>query len=1145
VLHYRIEGLLGRGGMGEIYRAYDTRLGRYVALKFLSEGAADAAAVKKFVHEARAASALNHPNIITVHDIAESEAGQFIVMELVDGKTLRDLINARSPVEAMLPVLTQVTGAISAAHEAGIVHRDIKPENVMVRHDGYVKLLDFGLSRPAPLLADSAVTASVTMDEPGRLVGTVRYMSPEQASGEPVDAASDIFSLGVVFYEVTTWCHPFEGDSLLRVLGAIASLTPVRPSQLNPGVSTVFDELILGMLEKDKTRRPTAADVDRVLSLIASGQGTLAAVPVLAPKRVSVGRTRERAALLHAFDSVSHGESLLVCVPGEPGLGKTTLIEELLHELAADHDRACYIGRGRCSERLEGTGAYLPFIEALEHLLQGPHAESVVRAMKGLAPTWHGQIRKQPVDSTGPAPQKAMSPERLKRELVAFLQEISRVRPLVLFLDDLHWADASTVDLINYVAARFDTMRVLVIGTYRPEDLQLSRHPFLQVRLDLLARGICQDVVPEFLEAHDAESYLELEFPGHRFPPDFARAIHAKTEGSPLFMVNVIRYLRDRNVIAQSEGSWSLVESVPDIERDLPPSVRSMIEKKVDQLSEADRRLLAVAGVQGTAFDSLVLSEALDVDAGETEERLHDIDRVHGFVRLVGEREFSDGMLTLRYRFVHVLYQHVVQSLLTPTRRVAYSARVANTLLRHYGQDAPTIAAELALLFETGREFARAAEYFLAAAQNSARLFANREAAALAKRGLALLSRLPESEARARQELKLRVTLGVALMSLRGYVDPEVEEAYTKAAALCERLGESMELFPTLWGLVTFHHVRAEMPQAVLRADQLLRLAENSGSSPALLQAHNAQGITGLVMAKTEPALEHFNQVIALYDPARHAASAILVGHDPGVLARCYAGRALWYLGYPDRALDTVSAGLEVARARRHPYSIVFATGFVSFVEDLRRDFQSALHYADEAIRLATEEGFPLFSALCGIVRGWARVHLTGADDGLTEMQGAMTALQKTGTEVTRSHNMTLLADALARLGRFDACIRAVDDTLAWTSGTGVRDYDAELYRIKGAAVLASTQDADVGARLAEDLFTTSLEVARGSRNRSWELRTATDLAHLWHSRHRPGEAQSLLADVYRHFTEGHETHDLRRARELLHTLSGVRVAGP
>jgi predicted ATPase len=140
---------------------------------------------------------------------------------------------------------------------------------------------------------------------------------------------------------------------------------------------------------------------------------------------------------------------------------------------------------------------------------------------------------------------------------------------------------------------------------------------------------------------------------------------------------------------------------------------------------------------------------------------------------------------------------------------------------------------------------------------------------------------------------------------------------------------------------------------------------------------------------------------------------------------------------------------------------------------------------------------------------------------------------------------MTLLADALARLGRFDACIRAVDDTLAWTSGTGVRDYDAELYRIKGTAVLASTPDADVGARLAEDLFTTSLEVARGSRNRSWELRTATDLAHLWHNRHRPGEAQSLLADVYGHFTEGHETHDLRRARELLHTLSGMRVAGP
>src|SRR5438093_11009350 len=197
--------------------------------------------------------------------------------------------------------------------------------------------------------------------------------------------------------------------------------------------------------------------------------------------------------MLQLFEQIAGYRCLMMYISGEPGIGKTTLVEDFLYELASDAARPCQIGRGRCSERLEGTGAYLPFLEAMESLLHTAQGDIAARAMKLLAPTWYSQVRTLSEDAVGLEIRKATSLERLKRELVSFLQEASAL-PIILFLDDLHWADSSTVDLINYLASRFDRMRVLIIGTYRAGDLRLTKHPILQVKLDLEARGTCSEL---------------------------------------------------------------------------------------------------------------------------------------------------------------------------------------------------------------------------------------------------------------------------------------------------------------------------------------------------------------------------------------------------------------------------------------------------------------------------------------------------------------------------------------------------------------------------------------------------------------------------------------------------------------------------
>src|SRR5262249_26995014 len=401
-----------------------------------------------------------------------------------------------------------------------------------------------------------------------------------------------------------------------------------------------------------------------------------------------------------------------------------------------------------CSERLAGAEAYLPFLEALESLLHGAGGEAVARVMKAVAPTWYAQVVPHAAEDSSFArvllEEKAASQERPKRALGAFLQEVSWLRPLSLFLDDLHWADASTIDLLAYIGSKCAALRLLLLLTYRPTDLLLSKHPFVPLKQDFQARGVCREIALELLTQQDIERYLALEFPQHRFPEGLAALIHAKTEGNPLFVVDLLRHLRDRQGLAHEQGRWMLAQSLPDLERELPESVRSMIERKIAQLGEEDRRLLVAASVQGSEFEAAVVARALALDAADVEEQLERLEHVHAFIRLVGEHEFPDRTLTLRYRFVHVLYQNALYASLRPTRRASFSAAVAQALIGYYGEKSRDVAGELAMLWETAREFVRAADCFLQAAQNAARLFANQEAVVLARQGLGMLEALPD-----------------------------------------------------------------------------------------------------------------------------------------------------------------------------------------------------------------------------------------------------------------------------------------------------------------------------------------------------------------------------------------------------------------
>jgi len=820
-------------------------------------------------------------------------------------------------------------------------------------------------------------------------------------------------------------------------------------------------------------------------------------------------------------------------VAGEPGIGKTTLVEVFLFELMANDN--CTVARGRCSERLAGTEAYLPLLEALEGLVEND--SNVAAAMKLIAPTWYAQVI--PLSGDDEETTKLMnevraaSQERMKRELGAFLQQVSRQRPVVLFFDDLHWADVSTIDVLSFLAGKFDGLHVLILVTYRPSDLLLMKHPFLQIKPDLQARGLCREVTLEFLTEANVAEYLALEFPDHAFTSEFPMLIHAKTEGSPLFMADLVRYLRDRSVIANTSGVWKLEKTLPDLERELPETVRGMIERKISQLSDQDHKLLVTASVQGYEFDSAVIARVLTMEAEEVEEHLERLDRTHAFVKLVDEREYPNHTLTLRYRFVHVLYQNALYSSLRPTRKLSLSREVAEAIEACYGEHKATAASELAALWEASRQYARAAEYLTLAAQQATQIWAAQEAAALARHGLRMLEMLPESPARCEQELSLLVVLGNTLSASKGYAAPEVEETFSRAYKLGRQLGDPQYLLPLLWGSYAVSFCRAQYKKALAYGEEFVRLAETV-KSPTLVIGHAMIGASLYWMGDLEKALSHLRKSTSLYSPAQHRVLTWMYGHEPGMYAEVFLAFTLWLLGYPEQALAHTKEFLRLGLEASHAQSKAFALSCAATIYQGDGDSVRVIELADQGLAFSAEQGLPFWRGIMTVTRGWAKAEQGKAIEGIVEMRRGLADFRATGAEVTVASHLCRLADAyqIAGLPREGLAVLAEDP--AFVEGSEERCWEADLYRLKGELML----DTGNAASEVEGLFNKAIEIARRQKAKSLELRAVMSLAKLWQQQGKRSEAQQLLAEIYNWFTEGFDTPDLKAARQLLSELS-------
>ena len=869
-----------------------------------------------------------------------------------------------------------------------------------------------------------------------------------------------------------------------------------------------------------------------------------ASIPIN-PNGQIVGREADLAQLDQCLTTALSGERQLVFVTGEPGIGKTTLAA--LFVAAVSDRQDLWIGHGQCIEQYGAGEAYLPILEALNRLCQEPGGDRLIEVLRQHAPTWLIQLPSLVAEADREALQRQIqgtTQERMLREMAEALTVLTAEHGLVLVLEDLHWSDAATLELLAYLARRQEPAQLFIIGTYRTAEVQSGSHPLKGIVRELRVRSQCQELPLAPLETARVEEYLTNRLNGSSLPATFSETISTRTGGNPLFIVNLVDYLTHQQVLVEHEGQWLLREDELDTTvQEVPDSLRQLIEKQIEHADEQDQQVLEVASVVGAEFSVAATAAGLQAKLEEIEECCNRLSRRGQFLQAEGIEEWPDGTLGERYSFRHALYQDVLYDRVREVHRVRLHRRIGLRKEAAYGDRASDIAAELAVHFERGRDTPKAIQYLELAGQNALQRSAEAEAERYLQAALRKLASVPASPERDQQELSIQIKLGTALMALRSWSAPEVGEVYNRARTLCQQLGQTPQLFLVLVGLRLYHVVRAEFATAYEVSQQLLQLAQQEDDTVLLLEAHHSAGASIFFTGDYLRAKDHFEQALALYDPQQRDTYMLLYGQDPGISGLAYSALVLWALGYPDQARHKAEEALRLAHQFAHPFTLTSTLGFMMWLYQRYYDSPTVADIATEIGALSIEHGFVYWQANSTFGLGWELAQKEEYETGLVQMQQGLTGYTNTGAVTMTPWIRTLLADAYGRAGQATAGLPLIDEALAMLKQTGEYHVAAEVYRVKGELLLRQLRGTNPQSPTpnpyaeAEECFQQALDIARRQEAKSWELRTALSLGRLWQGQGKTDEAKQLLEDIYGWFTEGFETKDVQDTEALLKSL--------
>jgi tetratricopeptide (TPR) repeat protein len=961
---YRLDSELGRGGMGTVYRATDLELQREVAVKVLSATYQNSDARERLIREARAAAALNHPHIVTIHDVGEVNGVPFLVMELVSGPRLSQARPA--DISRVVAIAIQICDALEHAHNNRIVHRDLKPDNVLLSGtsgSSTVKLADLGLALPA---------YAARISRAGVIVGTAAYMAPEQALGQTIDGRADLYALGVLLYELTTGRVPFHGDDPLTIVSQHVHAPVVPPRVLRSDIPPVLETIIVRLLAKDPAQRfSSAADTRAALieslkteSLPPESAPVVAILDALSRGRL-VGRSAELAEARELWQRAREGRGHGVLLSGEPGAGKSRLARELTIQAAVD---GAVVLSGGCYE-YEAATPYLPFVEAFRRWVREEKNNDHLREILGDAAIQIAKLAPEIETRLGPFPGRqelAAHEERLLffDAVVQVFSNIARRQSLLFYADDLHWADRGTLWLLGHLLRQLRNERVLILGAYRETELDRA-HPLAKSLVDWnRERLITRIALRRFNELETGDQLGALL--GENVSGEFAVAVHRETEGNPFFVEEVLKALIERGSVRRESGRWRRCDMEQLV---IPQSVKEAIGNRLDRVSQNTHDVLRVCAILGKVFTF----EELTAAAEQNEDTLLDaLDEAAGAQLIAAGSGDS-------FSFTHDKIREVLYEELNPIRRRRLHRHVAEGLERHCTQSQCAVE-KLAYHYIQAGDHQRGLEYAKQAAAEAARVFAFDEAIAAYGRARDCAEALGLTEEQLAQEEAIgkafmlhgdtilaaehferalalatepatRVRLQCqAAASLVTTDDPRGHEYLHEALQVLDPVTNPLETANALSTEARFHHLAGRHKQAI---DLLLRAAELV--SPVAESEHVstfAAPMISQLYAYAAGGYQHY----ALYEEAdRWARRGIEFGEKHNVLfAQAtgyeYLGENSIHKGDYESGLKYAELELEIAeklhsRERRawiHFYSAQCRL-FMGEIEEAEREFLNGI----------------------------------------------------------------------------------------------------------------------------------------------------------------------------------------------------------
>ena len=834
-----------------------------------------------------------------------------------------------------------------------------------------------------------------------------------------------------------------------------------------------------------------------------------------------IGRENEIDFLLGRQRLAWKDEGQVVLISGEPGIGKSHLAAALAERIAGEpHTRLRY----QCSP-YHTNSALRPFIAQLERAAgfkaddtseQRLDKLEAVLAMgasriEGVAPLFAALLS---IPFGERYPPLALSPTQQRRQTLAALLDqfegLARRQPILLVFEDAQWADATSLELLDLTVERMRQLPVLALFTFRPE----FEPPWIGLpNVGTLTLGR--------LDRDDVESMVARVTGGRVPPAEVMKQIVAKTDGNPLFVEELTKAVLEAGILVEDAEGYRLAGPLPPLA--IPATLQDFLMSRLDRLAPV-REIGQIGAAIGREFSYSLLRVLVGRDETALQNALTQLEQAE----LVFRRGEPPEAI---YSFKHALVRDVAYESLLKSRRQPLHGQIARTLEERFADIVASQPEIVAHHFTEAGLVEPAIDYWLKAGQHAARRSANAEALNHLARGLELLPTIDDPMLRNKSELLLQTLLGHSLRATKGWSVDSVKRAYTRALQLCKESGLDEHTLPAMFGLWTWHFLRAALDEAQALAEHLVNTAENADDLVFKVLAHEALGFTLFARGKFAAAHAALKRSISMCEDSKAAAYLDLSAQDPRVHVRLYDGMALWLLGYPDQALRICAEARCYADASQHPFSEAMARTISLRVHQFRGEAAVVEREADAAIALCEEHGFVHYLAMALILRGWASAQQGEFEKGIAEIHNGLEKVRTTDALLFKSYALGLLADVCIKNERYEQAFSFLDQAkLRLDEENSERFYEAEIYRLLGETYLRSRRDLDQ----AERYLCKGLRVAREQKAKSLELKLCVSIYDLYDLRQNADKYRSQLGEIYGSFSEGFDTTDLVNAKSRL-----------